>query len=159
MTIPSNERSAAPVAARRGGALPAMAIGAAIGMVAGQAIESASGGADPTFAGAIGGALGAALGRSGWIRVSAARTRGRSAALAIAVLVGRIAGCALVGLGFVASLGGARANAVPLQGTQQLAAIIAGFALLVATAVAEHRWLRGPRLATTSSTGDTPRGD
>lgn len=143
MTTPRETSTSSP--APRRGALPAMVIGAAVGLVAGQAIESATGGADPAFAGAVGGALGAALGRSGWIRVNAARDRGVSPLLAVAVLLARIAGCVLLGVAFVGTLAGTSAMAVRTTPTTRVLFFVLGAVLLVGTAVGEHRWIRRGR--------------
>ena len=131
----------------RRGPLPAMALGAAIGTVAGNALDRAAGGADPAFAGAIGAALGAALGRSGYIRVAAARTRGIPPGVALAVLAGRIAGCVLLGVAIVGSLAGASAAAVTMRAGARGAAFAVGVALLVATAFLEQRWTRRAQLS------------
>jgi hypothetical protein len=131
-----------PAGRRRGGALAAMAAGAAIGTVVGQALDTSTGGAQPAFAGAIGAALGAALGRSTWIRVGIARDRGVHPALALAVLAARIVGCVLIGVAFVGSLTGASAGAVVMSRSLRIASFSAGVLLLVGTAVVEQRWTR-----------------
>ena len=121
----------------RSGLLIAMLAGAATGLVAARAIESAVGGADPEFVGVLGAAFGGVLGRLLWTRVHRARASRRSAATPILLLLARVTLCLVAAY---ALFGPASVATLPLTARMTAAALaLLMFSLL---GVVEYRWLR-----------------
>jgi hypothetical protein len=138
-------------------ALPLMIGFAVAGGLIGLVAESAMGGADPAFAATLGGALGGVFGRAVWRRRRDALRNPAEASFgrAMALLMVRVAACAILGVAVVGSLGGASSRAVTLDPIARGILGAAGAIGLVLTSAAEARRIARLRDLTPRKDGDT----
>jgi hypothetical protein len=124
----------------RSGFLIAMLVGAGVGTVVARSAESAIGGADPEFVGALGAAFGGILGRSLWMRVQRAREMKRPAAPTVLMLLARIALSVIVAFALFGPSSTGPVAELTTGGRTAVAMV--GLVCFAVLGVVEYRWLK-----------------